>query len=72
MQEGVRWGGFQGGGGTPCVFAERRNINNTGKAKRNGLSNKNEVTIFSGSVSYISHSRSFQVLLNYLVFHTLQ
>ena len=56
MQEGVRWGGFQGGGGTPCVFAERRNINNTGKAKRNGLSNKNEVTIFSGSDVYFSHS----------------
>jgi hypothetical protein len=32
---------------TPCVFAERRNINNTGKAKRGSPSNKNEVTMFS-------------------------
>jgi hypothetical protein len=39
---------------TPCVFAERRNINNTGIAKRDGSQNKNEVTMFSGLLSYIS------------------
>lgn len=33
---------------TPCVFAERRNINNTGKAKRDGSQNKNDVTMFLG------------------------
>lgn len=47
-QEGGTWGGFEGYGGTPCVFAERRDINNTGKAKRDGVSNKNEVKYFWG------------------------
>lgn len=51
-------GGFEGDGGTPCVFAERRNINNTGKAKRDGASNKNEVKCFQG------FNRSFLVPLH--------
>jgi hypothetical protein len=47
-QEGGTWGRFEGDGGTPCVFAERRNINNTGKAKREGASYKKEIKCFQG------------------------
>lgn len=59
-QEGGTWGGFEGDERTPCVFAERRNINNTGKAKRDGASNKNEVKCFQG------FNRNFLFPLNFI------
>jgi hypothetical protein len=70
-QEGGTWSGFEGYGGTPCVFAERRNINNTGKAKRDGPSNKNEAKYFQGLKSSILISLLFLYFSDFIL-HPLQ